>query len=382
MQRFLNLTVRGFRRLAEVDLELRPLTVLIGANGVGKSSLLDVLSLLANSAHGNLNAAINDMSGLAAIMTYDHASEVRFGISMTVPSFAPLDYSLSLRPQGNAYLVDRETLQQKNAEHKNPFLHIDSRGNDIKYFQVDQGKLVRPTWEYNPLESSLSQVPKLFRAPEEFRHRLASSTFYHALNVEPRSPVRLPQAMRPAPLPGKNGEDLVTSLYYLREAEPDRFEAIEDSLKAAFPGFKRLDFPPVAAGTLAMTWRDSNFSKPLYMHQVSEGMLRFVWLATLLQSPGLTALTLLDEPEVSLHPELLSLLAGLLREAAQRTQIVVATHSDRLIRFLQPDEVVVMDTAEDGTSTLTWADKLNLEQWLEEYTLDELWSSGRLGARG
>jgi predicted ATPase len=111
-------------------------------------------------------------------------------------------------------------------------------------------------------------------------------------------------------------------------------------------------------------------------------MLRFLWLAALLQSPGLTALTLLDEPEVSLHPELLSLLAGLLREAGHRTQIVVATHSDRLIRFLRPDEVVVMDSAEDGTSTLTWADKMNLEQWLEDYTLDELWRNGRLGARG
>jgi predicted ATPase len=381
-QRFLNLTVRGFRRLAEVDLELRPLTVLIGANGVGKSSLLDALSILASSAQGNLNAAVSEMSGLAAMATYDRTSEVGFGISMTVPGYEPLDYSLSLLPQGAAYLIDRETLQQRRQGYPHPFLHIDSHGTDIKYFEVDQGRLVRPNWEHNPLESSLSQVPKLFRAPEEFRHRLASSTFYHVLNVEPRSPVRLPQAMRPAPLPGKNGEDLVSSLYYLREAEPDRFEAVEDSLKAAFPGFKRLDFPPVAAGTLAMTWRDNRFSKPLYMHQVSEGMLRFVWLATLLQSPGLTALTLLDEPEVSLHPELLSLLSGLLREAAQRTQIVVATHSDRLIRFLKPDEVVVMDAAEDGTSTLTWADKLSLEQWLEEYTLDELWRNGRLGARG
>jgi predicted ATPase len=384
IQRFRNLTVKGFRRLAEVDLELRPLTVLIGANGVGKTSVLDAFSILASSAQGNLNAVVSEMSGLAAMMTYDRASEVGFGISMTVPNYEPLDYSLSLRPQGVAYLIDRETLRQKQRqkEDAHPFLHIDSRGTDIKYFEVEQGRLVRPNWEHNPIESSLSQVPKLFRAPEEFRQRMASSTFYHVLNVEPRSPVRLPQAMRPAPLPGKNGEDLVSSLYYLREAEPDRFEAVEDSLKAAFPGFKRLDFPPVAAGTLAMTWRDNSFSKPMYMHQLSEGMLRFLWFAALLQSPGLTALTLLDEPEVSLHPELLSLLAGLLREAGHRTQIVVATHSDRLIRFLKPDEVVVMDAAEDGTSTLTWADKMNLEQWLKDYTLDELWRNGRLGARG
>jgi predicted ATPase len=382
MQRFRNLTVRGFRRLAEVDLELRPLTVLIGANGVGKTSVLDALSILASSAQGNLNAAVSEMSGLSAMMTYDRASEVGFGISMTVPNYEPLDYSLSIRPQGVAYLIDRETLQQRREKYTLPFLHIDSRGTDIKYFEENQDRLVRPNWEHNPLESSLCQVPKLFRVPEEFRQRLASSTFYHVLNVEPRSPVRLPQAMRPAPLPGKNGEDLVSGLYYLREAEPDRFEAVEDSLKAAFPGFKRLDFPPVAAGTLAMTWRDNSFSKPMYMHQLSEGMLRFLWLAALLQSPGLTALTLLDEPEVSLHPELLSLLAGLLREAGHRTQIVVATHSDRLIRFLKPDEVVVMDSAEDGTSTLTWADRMNLEQWLEDYTLDELWRNGRLGARG
>jgi predicted ATPase len=187
--------------------------------------------------------------------------------------------------------------------------------------------------------------------------------------------------MRPAVLPGKDGEDLVTCLYNLRETERDRFEAIEDALRAAFPGFERLDFPPVAAGTLAMTWRDRNFSQPFYTHQLSEGMLRFLWLATLLQSPGLTALTLIDEPEVSLHPELLSLMADLFREAARRAQLIISTHSDRLVRFLKPDEVVVMDSTEDGLAKLTWADQLDLEEWLAEYTLDEVWRRGRMGGR-
>jgi predicted ATPase len=173
----------------------------------------------------------------------------------------------------------------------------------------------------------------------------------------------------------------VSCLFYLRETERDRFDSIEDSLRAAFPRFDRLEFPPVAAGTLALAWRETGFSRPLYMHQLSEGTLRFLWLATLLQSPGLTALTLLDEPEVSLHPELLSLLADLLREASGRTQLIVATHSDRLIRFLKPKEVVAMDTDDDGMTTVTWADELDLEQWLKDYSLDELWSNGRLGAR-
>jgi predicted ATPase len=110
-------------------------------------------------------------------------------------------------------------------------------------------------------------------------------------------------------------------------------------------------------------------------------MLRFLWLVTLLQSPGLTALTLIDEPEVSLHPELLSLLADLFREASNRTQLVIATHSDRLVRFLKPSEVVAMDSTDDGMAKLTWADKLDLGEWLAEYSLDELWRRGRMGAR-
>jgi len=375
--RFENLTIRNFRRLSDVDLPLRPLTVMIGANGVGKSSLLDALSLLARSAQGGLNAAVSEMSGISAMRTMDRDGDLELGISMSASWQDALGYSLSLRAHGAGYVISRETLVQGSGQ---PLL-IDARDSDILYYHI--ATHFRPTWEHNPLESSLSQVPKMFVETEQFRRKLASCAFYHGLNVDPRSPVRLPQAMRPAPLPGKDGEDLVSCLYYLREAQPDRFEAVEDALKAAFPGFNRLDFPPVAAGTLAMTWRDKNFSRPLYTHQLSEGMLRFLWLVTLLQSPGLTALTLIDEPEVSLHPELLSLLAGLLREASSlRTQIVVATHSDRLVSFLKPEEVVVMDAADDGTSTLTWADQMHLEQWLEDYTLDDLWRSGRLGARG
>jgi predicted ATPase len=339
------------------------------------------MSLLANSARGKLSTAISDFSGLQNVLTYDRAQHLSLGISMSVPDYLPLEYSLRLRPQGVAYVIEEERLTQKRSAQPIPFRHIDSHGTEIKYFEVQQNRLVRPNWEHNALETSLAQVPKMFREPEEFRNRLASSTFYHVLNVDPRSPVRLPQPMQPATLPGRNGEELVSCLFYLRETERTRFEAIEDSLRAAFPRFERLDFPPVAAGTLAVAWREEGFSKPLYMHQLSEGTLRFLWLATLLQSPGLTALTLLDEPEVSLHPELLSLLADLLREASQRTQLIVATHSDRLIRFLKPKEVLLMNSTDDGMTTATWADELDLDQWLKDYSLDELWRSGRIGAR-
>jgi len=81
------------------------------------------------------------------------------------------------------------------------------------------------------------------------------------------------------------------------------------------------------------------------------------------------------------HPELLSLLADQLREAPQRPQMVVATHSDALIRFLDSAEVVVLDSTEEGITALTRADELDLDEWLKDYSLDELWRNGRLGAR-
>jgi predicted ATPase len=387
---FENIRIQGFRRLQKFDLELRPLCVLIGANGCGKTSLLDVFSMLAASASGGLSSKISDLGGIAAVATLDRAGQrapehrrVICVLSMSMPRDNPLVYNLTMAATGISYEVEEETLTQQRPPDPNLFTYIQSLNHNNLYIDDTQpgGHLVRPTDHFSPLETALAQVPRMRSEVEEFRKRLSSSTYYHMLNVEPRSPVRLPQPLRPATLPGKDGEDLVSCLFNLRETDRDRFEAIEDALKTAFPGFVRLDFPPVAAGTLAMAWKDSNFRHPLYMHQLSEGTLRFLWLATLLQSPGLTAVTLLDEPEVSLHPELLNLLADLMREASTRTQLIVATHADRLVRFLEPKEVVTFDVNDDGTAHAQWADQLDLDEWLKEYTLDEVWRLGRMGGR-
>lgn len=141
---------------------------------------------------------------------------------------------------------------------------------------------------------------------------------------------------------------MIPYLYHLREGTPERYEAVLDALKTAFPDFDGLSFPPVAAGTLAMTWKDKIFSKPVYMNELSEGTLRFLWLTALLQSPHLPPITMIDEPEVSLHSELLSFLAELMREASQRTQLMVATHSNWFVRFLEPNKLVVMDLDHEG----------------------------------
>ena len=380
LNKFESIKVEGYRRLSSVQLEMRDLTVMIGANGVGKTSFLDIFSLLAASAKGQLLEKIG--GGLAGMLTRDKAEQLAIFLEMSVLGHAPLKYHLRLVPaRGSSYEISQESLTQQNDPNApEPHKYINSRSLNIKYFNVQTRFLESPNWEHNPFETSLSQVPKMYQQSENLRRQLASCTFFGALGVSPRSPVRQPQDLRPAKLPGANGEDLVSCLYDLRETDYERFEMVEDTLAAAFPDFEKLSFPPVAAGKLSMTWKDKNFSKPIYVHELSEGTLRFLWLVTLLQSRELTAITLIDEPEVSLHPDLLRLLADLMREASKRTQLIIATHSDRLIRFLKPEEVLICD-AEDGLMTVTWADKLDLEKWLADYSLDEVWAMNLMGGR-
>jgi len=373
--------IEGFRRLQKINIEMRPLMVMIGANGVGKTSMLDAISLLSVSAAGTLNRKLSDMGGVADVLTRGRTGDIILGTIMDVQGHEPLKYNLHIEPKGQAYTIPNELLSQAHPGFSEPLRHIVSQHGEIRYFDIEKSKLVRPDWEHNPLESALSQVPKMFRQSEELRRTLSSMTKYHVLDVGSRAPVKLPQQMKPADLPGENGEDLIPFLYSLRESSPDCYGAIEDTLKSAFPDFNSLNFPPVAAGMLSMTWKEKNFKSPIYMHQLSEGTLRFLWLVSLLQSPGLSTVTMIDEPEVSLHPELLSILADLMREATQKTQIIVATHSDRLIRFLKPEEVVVMDIDEEGFATAHWADTLDIDRWLADYSLDEVWRLGRLGGR-
>ena len=378
--------IDGFRKLFHFELTMSNFMVMVGANGVGKSTVLDVFSILSAMAAGRMNEKLNDFGGVAATLTRGKCESISFCVDMAVPNYNPLEYSIAIRPTGNGYAISSETLSQTrdNKTDKGPFLHIDSHNNDIRYFEPDaggHGRLIRLTWDHNPLESSLSQVPKMFRQPESLRRILSTAAHYHVLDVGERAPVKLPQAVKPATMPGNNGEDLIPYLYSLRESEPARFQAILDTLHAGFPDFESLSFPVVASGMLTLAWKSKTFAQPFYANELSEGTLRFLWLASLLQCPALPMLTMIDEPEVSLHPELISLLVDLMREASDRTQLLIATHSDSLVRFLRPEEIFTMDVDEQGFTAARRADAMDIEAWLDEYSMDEIWKMGRIGGR-
>ena len=296
----------------------------------------------------------------------------------TQPRF---EYTLELAERSVGYVIRREHLtQHRDPAMPQPHFYIQNAPGRYRYFDPNTRKLESPTWEYKELETALAQVPRMYREPADFRRMLHETLLYHHVDVSRRGVIRLPQDLRPVSLPGPNGEDLYAALYNLRTEDEASFDRIEEALRAAFPGFRKLEFPLVGAGKATLAWYQEGFTKAFYPNQLSEGMLRFLWLSTILLSPQLPPITLIDEPEVSLHPELLKILAGLIREAARRTQLIVATHADRLIRWMEPTEIAVVDKEEDRTR-ITWADTLDLADWLKKYTLDELWLMGELGGR-
>ncbi len=335
-----NLTVRNFRSLVDVEIPLHPLNVVIGPNGSGKTALTEVLLLLQQRSQGELSRFFDERGGYGAVLSQntnrsstDLASSNRLEAQVEMANGGASDdgrsvYLVALQSAGYGYEVAKESHQP-----------------------------------------SLS-VQKFF----------AGADCYRPIEVAPRSPVRLPQSLTPTLSPGVQGESLYSALYNLRISDPERYDRLLVIVAQAFPGFKRFDFPVVGAGQVTLAWQDQCCSQPFYPNQLSEGTIRFLWLLALVFTAPRAALLLIDEPETSLHPELLRILALLLQEAALETQVVVATHSSDLISWLQPDEVLIADKA-DGQTRFTWADTLNLQNWLAEYSLRDLWLMGHLGGR-
>lgn len=384
--KFTEITVEGYRSLLDVSTPLHPLTVMIGPNGSGKTALLEVFLLLRSATQEKLAEALEGLGGLDTVLSKVPGAPDRLKIGLIVDVESerrqePMYYRFELLPRGVSYVIPFERLEwQYDPTADTPYRYIDAHYENVRYTEPDTSGFVQPTWEYDALELALAQVPRMYEGPEELRNALSKTQFYSFLDVSQRAVARLPQSLTPTTRPGPNGENLYSALYNLRALHREVYAQIEDTLRIGFPGFGRLEFPVVGAGQVTLAWYQEDVTESLYPNQLSEGTLRFLWLATVLLAPDPPPIIILDEPEVSLHPELIKLLAGLLQDASARGQVIVATHSPDLVRWLQPEEVLVLDKIE-GHTQFTWADTMDLEEWLEEYTLRDLWLMGTLGGR-
>ena len=131
---------------------------------------------------------------------------------------------------------------------------------------------------------------------------------------------------------------------------------------------------------IRLEWKERGSDTYFNAHSLSDGTLRFICLATLLLQPSLPATILLDEPELGLHPFALNMLAGLLRSASTKTQVIVSTQSVQLVNEFEPDDLVIVER-EDNQSIFKRLSREELEPWLEDYKLGELWETNLIGGR-
>jgi predicted ATPase len=137
---------------------------------------------------------------------------------------------------------------------------------------------------------------------------------------------------------------------------------------------------PLNPQKIRLEWLEKGSDAYFSADYLSDGTLRFICLATLLLQPNLPATILIDEPELGLHPYAIVLLASLLRKTAARTQVIVSTQSVPLVNQFQPEDIIVVDR-EGFTSSFQRLDTANLESWLDEYGLGDLWEKNAFGGR-
>jgi predicted ATPase len=349
------LTLGGFKSFRKLELELRPLNVLIGANGAGKSNLISFFRFLNAIVNKRLQNTVSIAGGADVFL--------RFGKKQTKAIFFKLElaedfYFAVLRPDQNDSLrISPEA-----------FYAPTSWDSDAQGLFGDESEFFREArleanFELKSIYEKLTQI-RIYHIPDT--SSTAAIKGYGRLhdNFELRS----------------DGENLAAMLYLIQTRTPKIYQMIRDVIRSVAPYFDDFLLEPnrLNEDTIWLEWRERDSDYPFRAHQLSDGTLRFMVLTTLLLQPNPPAIIVIDEPELGLHPFAIEKLAGLLRSASSRTQLIVATQSPQLISALEPEDVIVADR-ENGETTLRRLDAESLEGWLEEYTLGELWQKNILG---
>lgn len=175
-----------------------------------------------------------------------------------------------------------------------------------------------------------------------------------------------------------NAGNLAAFLMRMAQVNPEHYAQIEETVKQVAPFFGAFVLKEVSPGQTQLLWKDRYSDLLYYPHQLSDGTLRYICLATLLLQPAPASTIIIDEPELGLHPYAVKLLASLLHEAAQRAQLIVSTQASLLVDELTPEQVIVVNHHK-GETLFDRLSSAKLTDWLKEYTLGQLWEKNELG---
>jgi predicted ATPase len=364
------LAVENYRSLRRLVLPLERLNVVTGANGSGKSSLYRALRLLADSARNGAVAALAREGGLTSTLWAGSPSagrSLRQGSRPLVQGgderrlllgFAGDDFGyamdLGLPPPGLTMFGSDPEIKAESVW-AGPVLRpaallADRGASGTVRIRAASGDWDRLPYNLKPFDSMLSEVADPQRAPEllVLRERIRSWRFYDHLRTDVQAPARMAQIGTRTPILSHDGADLAAALQTIREVGDSR--TMDDAIGHAFPGSSIVITE--AGGRFELTLRQPGLLRPLRAAEVSDGTLRYLlWVACLL-TPRPPELLVLNEPETSLHPDLIGPLADLIVAASASTQIIVVTHAQPLVTALQDGSARTIELVKDDGRTL------------------------------
>ena len=350
------LAVANYRSINKLVIPLGRLNLITGPNGSGKSNLYRALRLLAETAQGGVVNALAREGGLDStfwagpetisrrMRNGEVAIEptVRQGVKRLRLGFAGEDFSYSIalglpEPSRSFFSLDPEIKREciwAGPLYRPASLLVDRNGPMIR---AREGRGWDVLAQHTPnFDSLFDQVGSLRNSPEVFQMRefIRRWRFYDHFRSDADAPVRQPQLGTRTPVLHHDGRDLAAALQTIIEiGDP---EALQTAISDAFPG-ARLRIEPLTGGRFAIEFYQEGLLRPLSAAELSDGTLRYLLLVAALLTPRPPSLMVLNEPETSLHPDLLPALARLIIRASEQCQVWVVSHARRLISALQED---------------------------------------------
>ena len=381
------------------EIKLLPLNVLIGPNASGKSNLIEALGVL-RATPRDLTMAIREGGGVAEWLwkgpAAAPAAEIVAIVEPVPGRCEALRYGLAFAMVGQRFQVTGEVVSFQSpvtGEEDMPFLYHYESGDPVVSVQAvagegdpsapHHGRIQRSLWrdDIDPEQSVLSQLRDPDQYPEitYVGRQFGRIRLYREWNLGRNTEPRKPQAADlPEDFLQEDAANLGVVLNDLQH-RPATWQTVLDYLKKYYELAEAVT-TKIHGGTVQLYLHEKGLSAPVPATRLSDGTLRWLCLLSILCHPEPPPLVCIEEPELGLHPDIIPTIAELLVDASQRMQLIVTTHSDILVSALTdvPEAVLVCERDEDGTRVRR-LDREQLKDWLEKYTLGELWTMGEIG---
>jgi predicted ATPase len=349
-----SIEISGYRSFNGFRAQLGDLTIVIGHNSAGKTSLLDFLRFISLAAGNPLPPEIDPGHAGRQVFHSGGPERISFGFKMSLGRRLPIEYHADIHGPMGAPKVTRELVKStgpRSVSNREPFLFLHRLGESTNVANRIERTSSRTEWNFPLNELALRRMldPTLFTL-SKLRDYIASWRFYPGFNVNSAAPIRRPALIEPSPSLASDGANLSAVLSSLMSDHPDAWEELEARLRVAVPGFRNLAVRAEGGtNTVIGVWRESGLKHGLTLADLSKGTLRMLCWMALCVSPSLPPLVCIDEPEIDIHPRALTVLADMVRHASSRTQIIVLTHSPHFISHYTVKDLAVI-RKEEGRS--------------------------------